>query len=84
MPLLKKQILTEQEHRNYQARYGDMYQAGTGGEAIRELLRGLDLAKLVDDLKRKMREDTGSKNLILLPVYKLRKLFLIVKIVRNG
>ena len=63
LPLLKKQILTEQEHRNYQARYGDMYQAGTGGEAIRELLRGLDLAKLVDDLKRKMREDTGSKKL---------------------
>jgi len=63
LPLLKKQILSEQEHRNYQQRYGDMYQAGTGGEAIRELLRSLDLMRLVDDLKRKLREDSGSKKL---------------------
>jgi DNA-directed RNA polymerase subunit beta' len=63
LPLLKKQILTEQEHYDYQTRYGDMYQAGTGGEAVRELLRQLDLPKLVDDLKRKLREDSGSKKL---------------------
>ena len=63
LPLLKNQILSEQEHRGYQARYGDMYQAGTGGEAIRELLRQLDLVRLVDDLKRKLREDTGSKKM---------------------
>jgi DNA-directed RNA polymerase subunit beta' len=63
LPLLKNQILSEQEHRGYQSRYGDMYQAGTGGEAVRELLRQLDLVRLVDDLKRKLREDTGSKKM---------------------
>jgi len=61
--LIKKQILTEQEFRANEERYGDMFRAGTGGEAIRELLRELDLQKLVEDLKRKVREDSGTKKL---------------------
>ncbi|MCO4782403.1 MAG: DNA-directed RNA polymerase subunit beta' [Candidatus Cloacimonetes bacterium] len=61
LPLLKKQILSEDEHAQYQERYGDMYRAGTGGVAVAELLRELDLSKLVEDLKRKLREDLGSK-----------------------
>jgi len=61
--LIKKQILTEQEFRTHEERYGDMFRASTGGEAIRELLRELDLQKLVDDLKRKVREDSGTKKL---------------------
>ena len=61
LPLLKKQILTEKEYQEYKQKYGEMFKAGMGAEAIKYLLKNLDLTKLIDDLKRKLREKTGSQ-----------------------
>ena len=40
--LEKKQILSEQEYREYSEKYGDRFRAGMGAEAITELLDEID------------------------------------------
>ena len=61
LPLLKKQILSEKEFQDYRSKYGDMFKADMGAGAIKSLLEDLDLPKLVDDLKRKLKDKTGSQ-----------------------
>ena len=41
--LTKKQLLNEQEYREYRSKYGDTFQAGMGAEAIKRLLEEIDL-----------------------------------------
>ena len=55
-PLQFKQILSEQEYRNFSRRYGyGSFTAKTGAEAVKELLERVDLEKehkaVIDDLK---------------------------------
>ena len=42
-PLKERQLLTEEEHRNYRLKYGERFTSGMGAEAVRELLGRLDL-----------------------------------------
>ncbi len=58
-PLQFKQLLTEEEYKKYRAEYGNAFKAGMGAEAIRELLKGLDLEALSKELKDKI-SSTGS------------------------
>ena len=60
-PLKKRQLLTEAEYRENVATYGkDSFVAEMGAEAIRSLLRGLDLPKLAGELRDELRT-TSSK-----------------------
>ena len=59
-PLAKGQILTEQEYLDAQEKYQDMFKADMGAEAVRKLLRGLDLDELMRTLEEQM-ENTRSK-----------------------
>ena len=53
----KKQLLTENEYREAQERYGkDAFDAKMGGEAIRALLASEDLPSLLHDLTDKLRK----------------------------
>ena len=52
--LAEKQILTEEEYNKNKAEYGSKFKAGMGAEAIRELLRRVDLPKLAIELKEKI------------------------------
>ncbi len=45
-------ILTEVEYFNLSKRFGDVFQAGTGAEALYKILSNLDLKKLVDELRK--------------------------------
>ena len=61
-PLEKKQLLTEAEYREKVDEYGkDAFKAGMGAEAIRTLLRDVDLQKECDELKEELRDATGQK-----------------------
>ncbi len=59
-PLKEGQILNEQEYLDAQEKYQDEFKAEMGAEAIRKLLRKLDLNELMRDLEEQM-ENTRSK-----------------------
>jgi DNA-directed RNA polymerase beta' subunit len=55
-PLKQKELLTEEEYRKKTSEFGPRFKAGMGAEAIRELLRALDLDSLAAELKTRIRE----------------------------
>jgi len=59
-PLKEKDILTEEEYRKKTAEYGSRFKAGMGAEAIRELLKKIDLDTLAKELKEKIDTATSS------------------------
>ncbi len=59
--LKKMQLLSEDEYREAQERYGQSFVAGMGAEAIKTLLEGLDLDALAAELRAKMIEK-GAKS----------------------
>ncbi|HTV75104.1 MAG TPA: DNA-directed RNA polymerase subunit beta' [Candidatus Acidoferrales bacterium] len=61
--LTKREILTEQKYRESREKYGTGFRAGMGAEAIRELLRDLNLRKLQEDLRKEFKETTGQKRI---------------------
>ncbi len=54
--LKEKELLTEDEYKKKSAEFGTRFKAGMGAEAIRELLRRVDLDVLSKELKHKIRE----------------------------
>ncbi len=52
--LKKKALLTEEEYRKNIQEFGDKFKAGIGAEAIRELLRDVELGTLAKDLRSKI------------------------------
>ncbi len=62
-PLKAQQLLSEDEFRQARQKYGMAFQAGMGAEAIRELLRRLELPTLSDNLREDLKR-TESKQKI--------------------
>jgi DNA-directed RNA polymerase subunit beta' len=62
-PLLKKQLLTESELREYRERYGNAFRALMGAEAIKILLAEIDLDELAQELRRELREVSGQRKI---------------------
>ncbi len=60
-PLMKKQLLTEMEYREYKDKYGNRFQAGMGAEAIKVLLDEMDLDEISAELRVELREATGQR-----------------------
>ncbi len=60
-PLTKKQLLNEQEYREYRAKYGDAFQAGMGAEAIKKLLEEIDLDELARELRAEIKDSKGQR-----------------------
>ncbi|HTJ27575.1 MAG TPA: DNA-directed RNA polymerase subunit beta' [Candidatus Limnocylindria bacterium] len=59
----KREILTEQKYRESREKFGTRFKAGMGAEAIRELLRDLNLKKLQEELRREFKETSGQKRI---------------------
>jgi DNA-directed RNA polymerase subunit beta' len=60
-PLKPLKLLSEEEYLMAQDQYGqDSFTAGIGAEAIRELLMGINLEKLRDDLRQEIAESTSE------------------------
>ena len=61
--LMKKQLLTETEYREYREKYGNRFSASMGAEAIKELLVEMDLDKLNDELRTELKEVSGQRKI---------------------
>nr|WP_027339553.1 DNA-directed RNA polymerase subunit beta' [Halonatronum saccharophilum] len=60
-PLSEKQLLSEAEFREAREKYGDDFKAGMGAEAIKEILRNLNLDKEVDELRKSIKGVSGQR-----------------------
>ncbi|MDD4796500.1 MAG: DNA-directed RNA polymerase subunit beta', partial [Eubacteriales bacterium] len=56
-----KQLLTDREYREARDTYGDTFKAGMGAEAVKVLLKAIDLEKMVKELRTEIDEFTGQK-----------------------
>ncbi len=59
-PLKEKELLTEEEYKKKVAEYGNRFKVGMGAEAIRELLKKIDLEALARELKEQI--DAANSN----------------------
>ena len=70
-------LLRGEEYQEFKNKYGDIFEAGTGAEAILEILKTIDIEKLHQTLLEKMRAASGqslekiSKRLQLVEAFKL-------------
>ncbi len=53
-PLSEHQLLTEDEYRQSRAKYGSEFDADMGAEAVKKMLRRLDLSKLSGELREEL------------------------------
>ena len=59
--LVYKDLLTEKEYRDAREKYGDTFKVGMGAEAIKILLRDINLEKESVELKKELKNSTGQK-----------------------
>lgn len=60
-PLMKKQLLSEMEYREYKEKYGNRFEAGMGAEAIKVLLDEMNLDEMAAELRTELHEATGQR-----------------------
>ncbi|HYL81151.1 MAG TPA: DNA-directed RNA polymerase subunit beta', partial [Candidatus Acidoferrum sp.] len=61
-PLQMRQLLTEEQFRKAVEEYGDGFRAGMGAEAIREVLRKINVPELANQLRVRMTKETSQQN----------------------
>ena len=64
-PLENKQTLSEKEYRAYYEKYGTGFKVGMGAEAVKELLKKVDLKKEIDDITKELENAQGQKRVRL-------------------
>jgi len=64
-PLAKNQVLSEKEYRDMREKYEDDFRAGMGAEAVKELLEGIDLEELSEQLREELKTASSQKKLRL-------------------
>ena len=60
-PLAKGSLLSEQEYSEARDKYGESFVVGMGAEAIKQLLKEIDLDTLADSLREELKEATGQR-----------------------
>ncbi len=60
-PLENKQTLSEKEYRAYYEKYGNGFKVGMGAEAIKELLKQVDLDKEIAEITKELENAQGQK-----------------------
>ncbi|HLQ62021.1 MAG TPA: hypothetical protein VK131_09170, partial [Candidatus Acidoferrales bacterium] len=56
-----KQILTDTQHRDYQEKFARCFRAGIGAEAVRDLLKAIDLNPEMFRLREESRSSSGQR-----------------------
>jgi len=80
-PLKERQLLSEEEYLRAQDEYGeDSFTAMIGAEAIREILRSLDLEKIAADLRQEIATTTSE----LKPKKLMKRLKIIEAFIQSG
>ena len=64
-PLEKKQTLSDKEYRAYYEKYGNTFEVGMGAEAIKKLLKEVDVDKEIEALRKELDGATGQKRIRL-------------------
>ena len=64
-PLEVKQTLSDKEYRSLYEKYGDTFKVGMGAEAIKELLKRVDLKKEIEKVHEELENTTGQKRVRL-------------------
>jgi len=59
--LRKTGVLSEFEFRNLSMKFGHVFKAGTGAEAIREIISDIELRKTLDELKEELKRSSAQK-----------------------
>ncbi|MBU1953368.1 DNA-directed RNA polymerase subunit beta' [Patescibacteria group bacterium] len=54
-------ILSELEYREMSTKFGQIFKAGIGAEAIRNIIQNIDLEKLIENLERDLKKASGQK-----------------------
>ncbi len=75
--LKELQIISENKYQELSLRYGHVFEAGIGAEAVKELLKKIDLKKLYDDLEKEIITAIPSKTKKLIRRSRLVKSLLI-------
>ena len=65
-PLENKQTLSEKEYRAYYEKYGDGFKVGMGAEAIKELLKQVNIEEEINKLKEELEGAQGQKRVRLI------------------
>lgn len=60
-PLIRNQILSEKEYRDFREKYEDDFEAGMGAEAVKKLLQDVDLDALSKQLHTELKDAAGQK-----------------------
>ena len=60
-PLMKKQLLNENEYREAKERYGNNFKAMMGAEALKYFLQEIDVEQLAKELRKEIREAAGQR-----------------------
>jgi len=60
-PLKERQILSQEEHREAVEKYGDDFTARMGAEALRDIMKKLDLAQLMRSLEEQMEHSRSQQ-----------------------
>ena len=60
-PLKQNDLLSEEQYRDARERYGDAFAAGMGAEAVREILRRIDLKELAVSLRAELAESKSKQ-----------------------
>ena len=61
-PLQEKQLLNEKEYREAQDKYGEGFVAKMGAEAVRDLMKRIDLTAMIEQLDQEMAETKSKQN----------------------
>ena len=54
-------VYSEVEYRSMSMKFGHVFKAGTGAETIRDIIAGMDLQKMLEDLEKETKRSTGQK-----------------------
>jgi DNA-directed RNA polymerase subunit beta' len=60
-PLNEKELLTEERYRQLQQEFPGKFRAGMGAEAIKELLKAVDIEALAEELRERMKNDPSQQ-----------------------
>ena len=79
LDLMRLKILSEVEYQNLSMKYGEVFEADTGSEAIKELFKKIDIKEEISKLKKRMENDVGANSKKI-----LRRLKLFRKMLEEG
>ncbi len=72
-------VLSEVKYYEYSLKYGEIFEAGIGAEALRELIKKVDLNREIEKLKERIKKETGITKRKL-----LKRLKVLEGMVRSG